>query len=181
MGRLAGISYRRLVELVGQYPDKDRRTPLIIVFMMSDESTKKKALFLCHFFDERGIKAESFFTGHQSVVRNRIEALARIRAADSFVIITRDPEESGLFAHTARHMEKSGLVIYEDLMLRKMITCVTKMEISSFFAEESVFSYPIYADAKNDIFCLSALCLYAVHGDGTILEAADEIRKILRD
>ena len=55
------------------------------------------------------------------------------------------------------------------------------MEISSFFAEESVFSYPVYADTKNDIFCLAALCLYAVHGGGTILEASDEIRKMLRN
>ena len=76
---------------------------------------------------------------------------------------------------------KAGSIIYEGALTRKLITCVTKMEISSFFAEESVFSYPVYADTKNDIFCLAALCLYAVHGGGTILEAADEIRKMLRN
>ena len=77
--------------------------------------------------------------------------------------------------------KKQGLIIYEGALTRKLITCVTKMEINSFFAEESVFSYPVYADTKNDIFCLAALCLYAVHGGGTILEAADEIRKMLRN
>ena len=97
------------------------------------------------------------------------------------MIVTKDLEESGLFAHAARCMERQGLIIYEGALTRKLITCVTKMEISSFFAEESVFSYPVYADTKNDLFCLAALCLYAVHGGGTILGAADEIRKMLRN
>lgn len=94
---------------------------------------KKKALSLCHFLDRQGIKAGLFFAGHQSVLSNRVEALARIRAADSFVIVTKDLEESGLFAHAARCMEKQGLIIYEGALTRKLITCVTKMEISSFF------------------------------------------------
>ena len=181
VNRLAGISYKQLAELAERYPDENQGMSLVIVFMVPDESAKKKALSLCHFLDRQGIKAGLFFAGHQSVLSNRVEALARIRAADSFVIVTKDLEESGLFAHAARCMEKQGLIIYEGALTRKLITCVTKMEINSFFAEESVFSYPVYADTKNDIFCLAALCLYAVHGGGTILEAADEIRKMLRN
>ena len=102
MNRLAGISYKQLAELAERYPDENQGMSLVIVFMVPDESAKKKALSLCHFLDRQGIKAGLFFAGHQSVLSNRVEALARIRTADSFVIVTKDLEESGLFAHAAR-------------------------------------------------------------------------------
>ena len=86
MNRLAGISYKQLAELAERYPDENQGMSLVIVFMVPDESAKKKALSLCHFLDRQGIKAGLFFAGHQSVLSNRVEALARIRAADSFVI-----------------------------------------------------------------------------------------------
>lgn len=81
MNRLAGISYKQLAELAERYPDENQGMSLVIVFMVPDESAKKKALSLCHFLDRQGIKAGLFFAGHQSVLSNRVEALARIRAA----------------------------------------------------------------------------------------------------
>ena len=79
MNRLAGITYKQLAELAERYPDENQGMSLVVVFMVPDESAKKKALSLCHFLDRQGIKAGLFFAGHQSVLSNRVEALARIR------------------------------------------------------------------------------------------------------
>lgn len=120
---------------------------------------QKKGLIPLPFLDRQGIKAGLFFAGHQSVLSNRVEALARIRAADSFVIVTKDLEESGLFAHAARCMEKQGLIIYEGALTRKLITCVTKMEINSFLQRNQCF--PIqYMQIPRMTYFVLLLCAY---------------------
>lgn len=42
MNRLAGISYKQLVELAERYPDENQGMSLGIVFMVPDESAKKR-------------------------------------------------------------------------------------------------------------------------------------------
>ena len=70
--------------------------------------TKKRPYPFAYFLDRQGIKAGLFFAGHQSVLSNRVEALARIRTADSFVIVTKDLEESGLFCSCGPVHGKAG-------------------------------------------------------------------------
>lgn len=50
MNRLAGISYKQLAELAERYPDENQGMSLVIVFIVPDESAKKKGLIPLPFF-----------------------------------------------------------------------------------------------------------------------------------
>ena len=50
MNRLAGISYKQLAELAERYSDENQGMSLVIVFIVPDESAKKKGLIPLPFF-----------------------------------------------------------------------------------------------------------------------------------
>lgn len=183
ISRLTAVSYKQLAMLAERKRSNGNKVvSLAVIFVEPDEIQKKRSASLWAFLTAQGIKAEIFFAEDLSVIVNRTKALAWANDADTFLIITKNMDESGLLANAAHYMKKSGIIFCEGIEPKSFIVYIGKEEIRSFFAEESLFSYPLGGNrAAFDEFCLCTLCVYAVNREKTLLSSADLTRKMLRD